>query len=95
MNLMHKMWVTGMVTQGTGCTGVPSSEDFQGGLKPQWGKFQFIQVEGDSGDKISMDKLDNNGLKTNMFDFSLEIQYVRLVPIICHPGSPCTLSSLF
>lgn len=33
--------------------------------------------------------MDNNGLKVNLFDFPLEVQYVRLVPIICHRG--CTL----
>lgn len=33
--------------------------------------------------------MDNSGLKVNLFDFPLEVQYVRLVPIICHRG--CTL----
>ena len=33
--------------------------------------------------------MDNNGLKVNLFDIPLEVQYVRLVPVICHRG--CTL----
>lgn len=31
-----------------------------------------------------MGNLHNNGLKTNVFDFPLEVQYVWLVPIISH-----------
>lgn len=36
-----------------------------------------------------MGNKDNNGEKTNMFDFPLEVQYVRLVPVTWHRG--CTL----
>lgn len=33
--------------------------------------------------------LDNSGLKVNLFDLPLEVQYVRLVPTLCHRS--CTL----
>lgn len=36
-----------------------------------------------------MGNVDNSGLKVNMFDVPLEVQYVRLVPVACHHG--CTL----
>lgn len=36
-----------------------------------------------------MGNVDNSGLKVNLFETPLEVQYVRLVPVICHRG--CTL----
>lgn len=36
-----------------------------------------------------MGNRNNSGLKINLFDSPLEVQYVRLVPIICRRG--CTL----
>ncbi|XP_024905523.1 lactadherin isoform X2 [Pteropus alecto] len=88
VNLLRKMGVTGVVTQGASRTGISEYvKTFKVAYSVNGKNFQFIQ--GDSGDKVFIGNLDNNGLKTNLFDFPLEVQYVRLVPTICHRS--CTL----
>lgn len=95
VNLMRKMRVTGVVTQGASRAGSAEYlKTFKVAYSTDGRRFKFIQVagrsgEGQSGDKIFMGNVNNSGLKINMFDTPLEVQYVRLVPIICHRG--CTL----
>ncbi|XP_036133964.1 lactadherin isoform X4 [Molossus molossus] len=90
VNLMRKMRVTGVVTQGASRAGTAEYvKTFKVAYSLNGKQFRFIQTEGDSGDKIFTGNKDNNGEKTNMFDFPLEAQYVRLVPVTCHRG--CTL----
>ncbi|XP_066095367.1 lactadherin isoform X1 [Saccopteryx bilineata] len=90
VNLMRKMRVTGVVTQGASRAGnAEYVKMFKVAYSLDGKKFQFLQTERDPGDKIFMGNFNNNGLKINMFDFPLEVQYVRLVPILCHRG--CTL----
>ncbi|XP_016007106.1 lactadherin isoform X2 [Rousettus aegyptiacus] len=88
VNLLRKMGVTGVVTQGASRTGFSEYvKTFKVAYSVNGKNFQFIQ--GDAGDKTFIGNLDNNGLKTNLFDVPLEVQYVRLVPTICHRS--CTL----
>uniref|UniRef100_A0A4W2GEY5 Milk fat globule EGF and factor V/VIII domain containing n=1 Tax=Bos indicus x Bos taurus TaxID=30522 RepID=A0A4W2GEY5_BOBOX len=90
VNLMRKMWVTGVVTQGASRAGSAEYlKTFKVAYSTDGRQFQFIQVAGRSGDKIFIGNVNNSGLKINLFDTPLETQYVRLVPIICHRG--CTL----
>uniref|UniRef100_A0A8P0T122 Hyaluronan and proteoglycan link protein 3 n=1 Tax=Canis lupus familiaris TaxID=9615 RepID=A0A8P0T122_CANLF len=90
VNLMRKMRVTGVVTQGASRAGSAEYlKTFKVAYSVNGRKFQFIQDAEGTGDKIFVGNMDNNGLKVNLFDFPLEVQYVRLVPIICHRG--CTL----
>ncbi|KAM8780199.1 lactadherin isoform 2-T2 [Rhynchonycteris naso] len=90
VNLMRKMRVTGVVTQGASRAGIAEYvKMFKVAYSLDGKKFQFLQRERDPEDKIFMGNFNNNGLKINMFDFPLEVQYVRLVPILCHRG--CTL----
>ncbi|MBW02662.1 Lactadherin, partial [Eschrichtius robustus] len=90
VNLMRKMRVTGVVTQGASRAGSAEYlKTFKVAYSTTGRKFQFIQGAGESGDKIFMGNVDNSGLKVNLFETPLEVQYVRLVPVICHRG--CTL----
>ncbi|XP_057580306.1 lactadherin isoform X1 [Hippopotamus amphibius kiboko] len=90
VNLMRKMRVTGVVTQGASRAGSAEYlKTFKVAYSTNGRKFHFIQGAGESGDKIFMGNVDNSGLKVNLFEIPLEVQYVRLVPIICHRG--CTL----
>nr|XP_008249942.2 lactadherin isoform X1 [Oryctolagus cuniculus] len=90
VNLLRKMWVTGVVTQGASRAG---SAEYVKTLKVAYSldgrKFQFIQEADGSGDKVFAGNVDNSGLKTNLFESPLEAQYVRLYPVTCHQG--CTL----
>uniref|UniRef100_A0A8C3WM74 Milk fat globule EGF and factor V/VIII domain containing n=1 Tax=Catagonus wagneri TaxID=51154 RepID=A0A8C3WM74_9CETA len=90
VNLLRKMRVTGVVTQGVSRAGSAEYlKSFKVAYSTDGRKFQFIQDEGELGDKLFVGNLDNSGLKVNLFEAPLEAQYVRLVPIICHRG--CSL----
>lgn len=90
VNLMRKMRVTGVVTQGASRTGSAQYlKTFKVAYSLDGRDFQFIQGSGESGDKVFVGNLDNSGLKVNLFDLPLEVQYVRLVPTLCHRS--CTL----
>lgn len=90
VNLLRRMRVTGVVTQGASRAGrAEYVKMFKVAYSLDGKKFKFIQKDGDSGDKIFMGNVDNSGLKVNMFDAPQELQYVRLMPVDCHRG--CTL----
>ncbi|XP_054569309.1 lactadherin isoform X3 [Eptesicus fuscus] len=90
VNLLRRMQVTGVVTQGASRAGrAEYVKMFKVAYSLDGKKFKFIQEEGDSGDKIFTGNVDNSGLKVNMFDVPQELQYVRLMPVGCHRG--CTL----
>lgn len=90
VNLLRNMRVTGVATQGASRAGSAQYvKTFKVAYSFNGKKFQFIQAEGGLGDKVFMGNVDNSGVKINMFDFPLEAQYVRLVPIACQRG--CTL----
>ncbi|CAD7676127.1 unnamed protein product [Nyctereutes procyonoides] len=90
VNLMRKMRVTGVMTQGASRAGSAEYlKTFKVAYSVNGRKFQFVQNAEGTGDKMFVGNMDNNSLKVNLFDFPLEVQYVRLVPIICHRG--CTL----
>ncbi|XP_049762052.1 lactadherin isoform X1 [Elephas maximus indicus] len=90
VNLLRKMWVTGVVTQGASRVG--SAEylrTFKVAYSLDGHKFQFIQDAEGLRDKVFVGNVNNNGQKTNLFDSPLETQYVRLVPVVCHRA--CTV----
>uniref|UniRef100_A0A8C2P815 Uncharacterized protein n=1 Tax=Capra hircus TaxID=9925 RepID=A0A8C2P815_CAPHI len=90
VNLLRKMWVTGVVTQGASRAGSAEYvKTFKVAYSNDGHQFQFIQAAGQLGEKIFVGNRNNSGLKINLFDSPLETQYVRLVPIICRRG--CTL----
>ncbi|XP_007516921.1 lactadherin-like isoform X1 [Erinaceus europaeus] len=90
VNLLRKIRVTGVVTQGASRAGSAEYLKFFKVAYSQDGRqFQFIKDPEGTTDKIFKGNVDNNGLKVNIFDSPLEVQYVRLVPIICQWG--CTL----
>ncbi|XP_077630424.1 lactadherin isoform X2 [Crocuta crocuta] len=90
VNLIRQMRVTGVVTQGASRAGSAEYlKSFKVAYSVNGRKFQFIQSADGSGDKVFVGNMDNSRLKVNLFDFPLEVQYVRLVPVVCHRG--CTL----
>ncbi|XP_049639220.1 lactadherin [Suncus etruscus] len=90
VNLLRKLRVTGVVTQGASRTGTAEYlKSFKMAYSLDGRKFEFIKGANGQTDKIFVGNVDNNGLKVNMFQTPLEAQYLRLVPIICHRG--CTL----
>ncbi|XP_036211592.1 lactadherin isoform X3 [Myotis myotis] len=90
VNLLRRMQVSGVVTQGASRAGrAEYVKVFKVAYSFDGKKFKFIQDDGNSGDKIFMGNVDNNGLKVNMFDVPQELQYVRLMPVGCHRS--CTL----
>ncbi|XP_045427970.1 lactadherin isoform X4 [Pipistrellus kuhlii] len=90
VNLLRRMKVTGVVTQGASRAGrAEYVKMFKVAYSLDGKKFKFIQKDGEAGDQIFTGNVDNSGLKVNMFDGPLELQYVRLMPVDCHRG--CTL----
>ncbi|XP_070256401.1 lactadherin isoform X2 [Myotis yumanensis] len=90
VNLLRRMQVSGVVTQGASRAGrAEYVKAFKVAYSLDGKKFKFIQDDGNSGDKIFTGNVDNSGLKVNMFDVPQELQYVRLMPVGCHRG--CTL----
>ncbi|XP_054999426.1 lactadherin [Sorex araneus] len=90
VNLLRKMLVTGVVTQGASRAGSAEYlKSFKVAYSMDGRKFQILKDDSGLMDKVYVGNVDNNGLKVNMFDTPLETQYLRLVPIVCHRG--CTV----
>ncbi|XP_006885237.1 PREDICTED: lactadherin [Elephantulus edwardii] len=90
VNLLRRMWVTGVVTQGA--SRVASAEyvkRFKVAHSLDGHTFQFIQDPESLGDKLFEGNKDKNSIKMNLFDLPVETQYLRLVPVTCHQR--CTL----
>ena len=89
VNLLRKMRVSGVMTQGASRAGrAEYLKTFKVAYSLDGRKFEFIQDES-GGDKEFLGNLDNNSLKVNMFNPTLEAQYIKLYPVSCHRG--CTL----
>ncbi|XP_021120467.1 lactadherin isoform X4 [Heterocephalus glaber] len=90
VNLLRKMRVSGVVTQGASRAGSAEYvKTFRVAYSLDGRKFHFIQDGEGSGDKVFEGNMNNSGLKLNLFSTPLEVQYVRLYPVACHRG--CTL----
>lgn len=90
VNFLRKMRVSGVMTQGASRAGrAEYLKTFKVAYSLDGRKFEFIQDENGTGDKEFLGNLDNNSLKVNMFNPTLEAQYIRLYPVSCHRG--CTL----
>ncbi|XP_052016304.1 lactadherin isoform X2 [Apodemus sylvaticus] len=90
VNLLRKMRVSGVMTQGASRAGrAEYLKTFKVAYSLDGRKFEFIQDENGTGDKEFLGNLDNNSLKVNMFTPTLEAQYIRLYPVSCYRG--CTL----
>ncbi|KAL1774430.1 lactadherin isoform X2 [Sigmodon hispidus] len=90
VNLLRKMRVSGVITQGASRAGrAEYLKTFKVAYSLDGRKFEFIQDASGSGDKEFLGNVDNSGLKVNMFSPALEAQYIRLYPVSCYRG--CTL----
>lgn len=90
VNFLRKMRVSGVITQGASRAGrAEYLKTFKVAYSLDGRRFEFIQDESGTGDKEFGGNQDNNSLKINMFNPTLEAQYIRLYPVSCHRG--CTL----
>nr|XP_048290829.1 lactadherin isoform X1 [Myodes glareolus] len=90
VNLLRKMHVSGVMTQGASRAGrAEYLKTFKVAYSLDGRKFEFIQDASGSGDKEFLGNTDNSGLKVNMFSPAVEAQYIRLYPVSCYRG--CTL----
>lgn len=90
VDFLRKMRVSGVMTQGASRAGrAEYLKTFKVAYSLDGRRFEFIQDESGTGDKEFMGNQDNNSLKINMFNPTLEAQYIRLYPVSCHRG--CTL----
>lgn len=90
VNLLRRMKVSGVVTQGASRGGrAEYVKTFKVAYSLDMKKFKFVQKDEEAGDQVFTGNVDNNGLMVNMFDEPIELQYVRLMPLDCHRG--CTL----
>ncbi|XP_074090220.1 lactadherin isoform X2 [Macrotis lagotis] len=90
VNLLRKMRITGIMTQGASRTG---SSEYLRTFKVSYSNdghiFKFIQEPTHFRDQVFIGNVDNNGLKTNIFDPPLVTQFVRIMPVVCRRA--CTL----
>lgn len=90
VDFLRKMRVSGVMTQGASRAGrAEYLKTFKVAYSLDGRRFEFIQDESGTGDKEFVGNQDNNSLKINMFNPTLEAQYIRLYPVSCHRG--CTL----
>ncbi|XP_020820516.1 lactadherin isoform X2 [Phascolarctos cinereus] len=90
VNLLRKMRITGIMTQGASRTG--SSEylrTFKVGYSNDGNIFEYIKEPNQLRDQVFVGNIDNSGLKTNIFDPPLVTQFVRIAPVVCRRA--CTL----
>ncbi|XP_027707526.1 lactadherin isoform X2 [Vombatus ursinus] len=90
VNLLRKMRITGIMTQGASRTG--SSEylrTFKVGYSNDGNIFEYIKEPNQFRDQVFVGNIDNSGLKTNIFDPPLVAQFVRITPVVCRRA--CTL----
>ncbi|XP_068954669.1 lactadherin isoform X3 [Petaurus breviceps papuanus] len=90
VNLLRKMRITGIMTQGASRTG--SSEylrTFKVAYSDDGHIFEFIQEPNQLRDQVFVGNIDNSGQKTNIFDPPLVTQFVRIAPVVCRRA--CTL----
>ncbi|XP_076980275.1 lactadherin isoform X2 [Tamandua tetradactyla] len=90
VNLLRRMRVSGVVTQGAKHMGSAQYlKSFKVAYSTDGRNFQYIQDTDGTRDKVFVGNRNNYDLQTNLFDTPLEVQYVRLVPVSCHRS--CTL----
>ncbi|XP_058150648.1 lactadherin isoform X2 [Dasypus novemcinctus] len=90
VNLLRKMRVSGVVTQGASRLGNGEYlRSYKVAYSSDGRNFQFVQDADGTRDKVFTGNVDNYNLQTNLFEYPLEAQYVRLVPVSCHRS--CTL----
>ncbi|XP_051004713.1 lactadherin isoform X2 [Acomys russatus] len=90
VNLLRKMRVSGVMTQGARrALRMEYLKTFKVAFSLDGRKFVFIQDENGSGDKEFLGNQDNHSVKVNMFNPPVEAQYIRLYPVSCH--GLCTL----
>ncbi|XP_043841524.1 lactadherin isoform X2 [Dromiciops gliroides] len=90
VNLLREMRITGIKTQGASRTG---SSEYLRTFKVAYSNdgyiFEFVKEPTQLRDQVFVGNIDNNGVKTNVFDPPLVTQFVRIVPVVCRRA--CTL----
>nr|XP_033775985.1 lactadherin isoform X2 [Geotrypetes seraphini] len=90
VNLLRKMRLTGIVTQGASRAGKAEYiKAFKVAYSHDGHEFTFYNGEEKAKEKVFSGNVDNDSRKPNLFDPPIIAQYVRIYPVSCHRA--CTL----
>ncbi|XP_034987267.1 lactadherin isoform X1 [Zootoca vivipara] len=90
VNLMRKMRISGLATQGARRAGrVEYVRAYKVSYSLDGREFVYIKDEEQDHDKVFTGNSDNEDTKTNLFNFPVTAQYLRIYPVICRRA--CTL----
>ncbi|XP_023653560.1 lactadherin-like [Paramormyrops kingsleyae] len=90
VNLRRKMRLTGIVTQGASRMGTAEFiKAFKVASSLDGRTYSVYQLEGQLKDNVFTGNVDNDGIKTNLFDPPILAQYLRILPVVCRRA--CTL----
>ncbi|XP_037538468.1 milk fat globule EGF and factor V/VIII domain containing b [Nematolebias whitei] len=90
INMQRKMRLAGIVTQGASRMGTAEFiKAFKVASSLDGKTYTMYRTEGQRKDQIFVGNVDNDSIKTNLFDPPIIAQYIRIVPIVCRKA--CTL----
>ncbi|XP_018620650.1 lactadherin-like isoform X1 [Scleropages formosus] len=90
INLQRKMQLTGIITQGASRMGTAEFvKAFKVASSLDGRQYTIYRREGQGKDELFVGNMDNDGIKTNMFDPPIVAQHLRVLPVICRRA--CTL----
>ncbi|KAL4624307.1 lactadherin-like isoform X1 [Arapaima gigas] len=90
VNLQRKMRLTGIVTQGASRMGTAEYvKAFKVASSLDGRTYAMYRRAGQGQDELFVGNVDNDGIKTNLFDPPVVAQYLRVLPVICRIA--CTL----
>uniref|UniRef100_A0A1A8S5I8 EGF-like repeats and discoidin I-like domains 3b n=2 Tax=Nothobranchius rachovii TaxID=451742 RepID=A0A1A8S5I8_9TELE len=90
INLLRRMRVTGLITQGAKRIGSPEYvKSYKVAYSDDGKTWRTYKVKGKDEDKIFKGNVDNNAPSANSFTPPIEAQYVRIYPQVCRRH--CTL----
>ncbi|XP_038670787.1 EGF-like repeat and discoidin I-like domain-containing protein 3 isoform X2 [Scyliorhinus canicula] len=90
VNLLRRMRITGIVTQGALAVGTPEYiKLFKIAYSFDGVNFMIFRSRGGDKDKLFTGNRNNNEQKRNLIDPPIDAQYIRLIPVVCQRA--CTL----
>ncbi|XP_061077777.1 lactadherin-like isoform X2 [Conger conger] len=90
VNLQRKIRLTGIITQGASRLGTAEYiKAFKVAHSFDGSSYTAFRAEGQRKEKVFVGNVDNDGIKTNLFDPPIVAQYIRVVPMVCRKA--CTL----
>ncbi|XP_058854966.1 lactadherin-like isoform X1 [Acipenser ruthenus] len=90
VNLQRKMRVSGIITQGASRMGTAEFvKSFKVASSFDGKTFTIYRGAGLRRDMVFVGNMDNDGMKTNLFEPPIVAQYIRIIPVVCRQA--CTL----